>query len=699
MRKFSVRSRIMLMLLFVSLLACIVLSVLGASYGKKVITDETISQLNLIRSSKEDQITSLLTDSGNFVEVMAQNQTIIDAAKEFSTAFSKLANDSLPKECSLALNRHYEVFMDRLSENMEIKKDVMLYLPNSVEGCYLQYEYIVNNPNPLGNKNLLTDPNDGSEYSKVHKKYHDYFELFIEKYGFYDVFLVDLNSGDVVYSAEKETDFATNLYAGPYRGSNLATLARSLRTNSDISAATFQDFQTYRPSYGAPAAFVGVPITEDGRPIAGLVFQMSIDEINRIMTNDGDWEQDGLGKTGETFLLGEDGYMRSISRFFLEDSLAYGKSLIHTGESQKTIDKINRYGSTTLLQQIDADYIDSALNGESGTVTEIGYRGEKVLSSYEPLRFEGFNWIVVAEKDYDEFMIPVDRFNKRMLIQTVILILLITLLALWMSRRFVRPINKLSEAAGKIISGDSEHRVDIKSKDEFGELGQSFNTMVDEVNKQKSELRSQSRFSSELLENFVPKEFVSRLKKGEKAFAQEYTNLTLMLIDIAGFSDLLETLGPDRSVKILSDVMEAFDVAATDNEVERIGTVGDSYFAACGLFEPRLDHTNRSVRFVKETQQLIKQINLTHNVKLDLQISMSNGNVIAGIIGNENFSFDVWGKTVGEVFKMNSLDADGEIIVMDNVRERLLDLYDFEAFEQPLKDGTTVFRLKEKLKK
>lgn len=130
----------------------------------------------------------------------------------------------------------------------------------------------------------------------------------------------------------------------------------------------------------------------------------------------------------------------------------------------------------------------------------------------------------------------------------------------------------------------------------------------------------------------------------------------------------------------------------------------DSLPKECSLalnqhYEEFMNRLSNNMEIKKETQQLIKQINLTHNVQLDVQVSMSNGSVIAGIIGNENFSFDVWGPTVVEVFKMNSLDADEEIIVVDNVRERLLDLYEFETFEQLLKDGTTVFKLKEKTKK
>ena len=327
LRNISVRTRLMLMLLLVSLLACIVLGFLGSRYSEKTTTQETLDQLNLIRTSKKDQVKTYFEDTGHFVEVMGQNQTIIESAKEFTTAFSRLSNDSLPKECSLALNQFYDDFMDKLAVNMEIKKDPLLFLPNSLEGCYLQYEYIVNNQNSLGDKDLLIQAKDSSEYSDIHKKYHPYFKLIIDKYNFYDAFLVDLNTGDVIYSVEKESDYATNLYAGPYRGSNLAQLARKLQTNSDLKSATFEDFAAYRPSYGAPASFVGIPLTEDGITIAGLIFQIPLDEINRIMTGNQNWEADGLGKTGETFLVGEDQYMRSVSRFYLEDSLEFEKNL------------------------------------------------------------------------------------------------------------------------------------------------------------------------------------------------------------------------------------------------------------------------------------------------------------------------------------------------------------------------------------
>lgn len=686
----------MLMLLGISIILCVALAILGSHYGREVITNETISQLKLVRYSKKERVKTYFQGIQDFVELLAQNDDLIEAADNIGKAYKDVEVDTLLPSINNKLENYYQTFVNQLSKNLEITKDHNLYIPYTDKGKYLQYHYLQN----FSYKNNLSDSLHtdftNSNFYKIHEKFHHTFNVYVDKNIFYDAFLVDLDKGDVMYSVKKEVDFATNLYTGPYSGSNLAQLAKSLKTDSDIKIAKFQDFAPYRPSYGAPAAFVGIPLIKDSRIIAGLIFQVPIDQLNDLMTNKGNWERDGLGKTGETFLVGADKLMRSDSRFFIQDSINFAEDLKNNDISQETIDKIYKYGTTVLQLHIDSDNIDRAIKGNDGYLNTTGYRGEKVLSTYAPVQIGDLNWVIIAEKDYDEFMLPVRDFNKRLLIQTIILIILVTLFALWLSKHFVKPIEDLSEAAAKVIKGESDHKILIKRKDEFGQLANSFNSMISSIHVQKKALEEQSAFNDSLLNNFIPEEFKNRLQQGEKAFAQNNTNLTLILIDIAGFSDLLTTLGPDQSVKILSDIMEALDNAGSALKIERIKTIGDSYFAACGLFDPRLDHTNRSVSYAEDAQQLLKEINRTHNLNLQVQISLTNGDVIAGIIGNENFSFDIWGPTVSTLFNLNALEADGSIIMTANVKERLDSLYEFKEFPETLKNGRTVFELKNK---
>ena len=84
----------------------------------------------------------------------------------------------------------------------------------------LQYSYIKANHNPLGEKHNLDFANDESIYSKLHAKYHPVIRDFLDQFGYYDIFLVDSDSGDIVYSVFKELDYTTSLKNGPYANTN-----------------------------------------------------------------------------------------------------------------------------------------------------------------------------------------------------------------------------------------------------------------------------------------------------------------------------------------------------------------------------------------------------------------------------------------------------------------------------------------------
>ena len=681
--RITIRTKLMLLFILVGLIACGTLGFMGSRFGQRIITAEVYDQLNLVKSSKKNQIESYMGEIGNLVSVLGQNDMVIDATKQFRQGYNLINEDDLKVECGPALNTYYQDFVDRLAKNLEVKNDVELYYPKSVEACYLQFEYIIENTNPSGEKDELLSSEDGSTYNSAHIKYHPYFKSIVKKFGFYDAFLIDLAEGEILYSVYKETDFATNLYRGPYRSSNLAKLARSLRDNPDSEAALWVDFEPYRPSYGAPAAFVGVPLSEHGETVGALVFQLPIDELNRIMTGNQNWENDGLGKTGETYLVGEDYLMRSISRFFLQDPETFGKNLLSVGYHENEVGKILALGTTVGTQRVKTEAVNDALIGHAETKMIKDYRGETVLSSYAPLEISGLQWVIVAEKDKAESMEPVNAFIKSMFIYTAVLMLIISLLALLVSGRFVRPIDQLTRGARKITGGDTTHRVALTSKDEFSELGDSFNNMVEALDEQKKAITAQSELNNNLLLNFVPASFVSRLKAGERGFADTYQNVSLIVVDIVGFSAFAKTIGATKSVAMLTEIMTSFDEAARKNYIEKIKTIGDSYFAACGLFEPRLDHAKRVIQLARDLRQLMDQVNLNYNCNLSLHISAHTGDVVAGVVGEDRFSFDVWGETVNRVFQMNNLEVDHKILVSEELVEKLGDFCTFEPVANP----------------
>ncbi len=679
----SIRSRLILMLILVSAISGIVLIYIGYISGKESISESIFNQLTSVKASKKYQIESYFDEIANLTEVLGTNEMIVSALRDFKKGYKEISKQEIPPECNQQLSNHYNDFIDRMSQNIDVKSDIDIYYPKSLEACHLQYNYIVTNPHPLGEKQKYLNSEDYSAYGQAHQKYHTYLSELTSKFGFYDIFLIDLERGDIVYTAYKETDFATNLYTGPYRESNLADLSRILRSNSDLSKAKFIDFEAYRPSYGAPAAFVGMPVTEGAEVIGALVLQLPVDEINRIMTGSNNWEADGLGQSGETYLVGEDYLMRSISRFYLQDTVGYTEALMTLGIEKEAIERMYRIGTTILNQRVKTEGVAAALAGKNETRIIEDYRHIPVLSSYAPLHLRDLNWAILSELDEAEANIPIYKFQKKVFIALCIIILLVTFFAMYLAGKFVRPIELLSEGVHRISNGDYSQEIDIHTNDEIGELAHSFNEMTHNIDEQQQLLEQHSLENEKLLLNFIPETIAKRLQQGEKNIVETYPNVSLVAIDITGFSELTSSLGPSESINLLNSIVEAFDIAAHKHHVEKIRTVGDSYFAACGMFYPRLDHAKRILEFGLELRQLIIQFNINYNIKLSLNIGIHSGEVIAGIVGNEKFSYDLWGKTINEVFMLRDAADDHEILVSTEIHNKTEGYFVFKKTELP----------------
>ena len=131
----------------------------------------------------------------------------------------------------------------------------------------------------------ITKIEDTLDYATTHELYHPLFKDFLEKFGYYDIFLIEAGTGNIVYSVFKEVDFGTSLKNGAFANSNLSKVYESAIGSNENSFVTLVDYEPYRASYNAPAAFMASPIFDEDVCIGVLVFQMPIEEINNIMTN------------------------------------------------------------------------------------------------------------------------------------------------------------------------------------------------------------------------------------------------------------------------------------------------------------------------------------------------------------------------------------------------------------------------------
>ena len=218
---------------------------------------------------------------------------------------------------------------------------------------------------------VLEDAVDGSAYSRAHTGLHMFAREFVVERGYYDFFLIDMD-GNIIYSVEKEADFGSNLLTGVYRNTGLADVFQQASASEVVGDVLFSDLQRYAPSADAPAIFAATRLLNAAnQPIGVLALQLPSDQIASIMHF-----TEGMGESGETYLVGEDFLMRSDSRFSDQ--------------------------STILVTKVETDTVRRALDGENGIEYLPDYRGVPVLSAYDSIEFSDVRWAVMAEIDAEE---------------------------------------------------------------------------------------------------------------------------------------------------------------------------------------------------------------------------------------------------------------------------------------------------------
>ncbi len=478
MERFSIQKKLVLSFLLVTMLAVAITGISSYWQAREALQDRAMAQLSALRVNKAVQIERYMNQIEKQIVTLAESHMIVQAMKAFSAGFNQLENAVVNEEMRAGLMGYYNhEFLKRLTKNTGKNHDYHQYLPDSPAARYLQFHYIVNNPAATGEKLNLDYARDNSAYSTAHKKYHPVLRNFLRKFGFYDIFLVDSESGDVVYTVFKEVDYATNLLTGPYGNTNFAKAYKSMRNAPAKGSVRLIDFDFYEPSYGAPASFIATPVFDGDRQIGVLVFQMPIDEINNIMTDNRNWQKSGLGQTGEVFLIGDDYKMRSASRFMVEDPDAYLKELQESGYNTDVIDEMRIYGSPILLQTIKTAATEDVFRGGSENRIITDYRGREVLNSYSPLNIDGVNWAIISKIDADEAFASVYSLRNFTLLWGFLILLVAGAGAFWYGRRFAAPIVAISAVAKNISRGDLRDRVAYEGNDEIGELAQSFREM------------------------------------------------------------------------------------------------------------------------------------------------------------------------------------------------------------------------------
>jgi class 3 adenylate cyclase len=673
-RHTSVATRLAIAVLVVSivplLVSVAVTVVVAGSSGQDVIR----ARLSAVGGARSAELESYARQIEGAVRTLASSPMVVEGVQSFSQARGELA--TVPPEATREDRRRVsEFYLDEFAPALEEVRgqgvDVLQLDPGRDPATlHLQAEYLADNPLRLDEKRLLTDADDGSAWTAVHRRLHPKLRSAADRFGFEDLFLVDAEDRTVVYSTNKDITFAVDLDGGVHSGTGLARVVDQVVTMGQPGVLATEDFEVHPPALDRPVAFVAAPLFDGSALVGVLVVGLPVSDINGLMSRD--WREGRRGETGETYLVGPDGRMRSDSRAFLEDEEAYLERVEELG----TVPAVDRsrmaaLGTTVLFQEVDSEAARAALDGDSGFVTDVNYLGDEVLSVYQPVVSDLFDWVLLAEEHEDQAMEPVLRFVREALIVTAVFVVALTFFAAAWSNSFVDPLRAISAALARIQRGEDHAAVPARGAREFRALARNLDGMVVELEGRKSAVTKALTSKVEILRTLLPPAAAERVGRGDRKLVETVSQATVVALVIEGLDDAYRGTDTEGNRDLVHAIVDEADGLATVNGLERVSLSGDVYYAVCGLDRPYVDHAPRSVIFALRAQDAVQRIAEDRVVNLKVSAGISSGPVTTGLIGGSRLIYDLWGDTADAAYRVARAARGGQVLVTRSTRERM----------------------------
>lgn len=188
--------------------------------------------------------------------------------------------------------------------------------------------------------------------------------------------------------------------------------------------------------------------------------------------------------------------------------------------------------------------------------------------------------------------------------------------------------------------------------------------------------------SEKLLLNILPHEIAEELKQNDRVKPRNYEQVTVLFTDLVGFTRIAEHLKPDDLVRELDTCFSEFDAIIKKHKLEKIKTIGDSYMCAGGV--PHENRTNpvdcvlAGLKMVNYMARLKQQREAQGLPAWEIRLGIHTGHLVAGVIGQEKFAYDIWGDTVNLASRMESSGLPMQVNISAATFEAVKDFFDCE---------------------
>ncbi|MFK5893667.1 MAG: methyl-accepting chemotaxis protein [Pseudomonadota bacterium] len=340
-----IKPKLISLFLLVGLIPLAIVGWFSLHKAEQALEKTSFNQLEAVRDIKKAQLTDYfngIVHGIDSLEITIQNiQT---------EAYNKLDAVSSIKKAQLEMYFHFrEIDLKSLADNPHVRDALTDF----------NMAFTSEGQNSINNE----------EWKANDKEYLPWFKKYVKDYGYYDLFLISTD-GNVVFTEAKESDLGENLLHGKLQNSGLGKVFKKA-----LNSYAIADFESYAPSNGDQAAFIGTPIIRNGENIGVIVLQLPIERINAIVQR-----RNGMSPSGENYLVGRN----DNGKTYLRSDRVVKKAKIGKAKSGK--------------------YINKAIAGEQGFAIKVGSSGNVELVGYFPVKVKGLQWALIASVSLEEVL-------------------------------------------------------------------------------------------------------------------------------------------------------------------------------------------------------------------------------------------------------------------------------------------------------
>jgi class 3 adenylate cyclase len=659
------RTRLTLALVGLGVVSVVLLATVNFFVVRDLLDRSGRSQLETLRDLRSDAVELAIDRVLARTATFGTDPGVATALAELEDTYQRL--DTPLSDDELArVESAFRPDADRFDDaGVERPSDTAL-VPASVPGQNVQLAYVASNPEV--DRAELVDAGDGTDYSAAHATHHPFLRQLATSIGASDLLLVGLRTGEVVYSVGKRIDLGTSVVDGPYAS---AGLGRAIQRLDGVAAgrATITDMSFYLPDSDAPLVHVATAVRADSQVVGALVITLRTDRLTDIVTAGQQWDLLGLGDTGEAYIVGADGRLRTAPRAWFDDPDAYLERFADLNGDERIAALMHLTGSPVLLQTVDNAAIRAAADGERFVGRVDDYLDRAALTASAPLQVDGLGWIIVTEQQTSETREQLERFVATIVVLLAVLLAVLVVIAALLARALARPVAPLVDAARRLADGDAQTPIPDLGRNELGDVGRQLEAVAARLREQDASIVEEEQRITEMLASALPPVLADRIRRGERNLAEQIDTATVIAVSLRGLPaaanaelDALDEL----TTRFADELTRLADLYG----VERLHVAHEQQLFVTGRGRPD-PGAEAAARFAGPALDAIAAIGAEFGLELTGGAGLASGLVATGVLGSRQMTFGAWGLPVDVAVELSNRATGGEILVDATVVDEL----------------------------